>query len=165
VTHLPNDHPQLPALGRRGEGWALIQSVLLLGVIAAGLFGPDWPGPARLPRLVAAGVLGAIGAALFATGILSLGQSLTPLPRPRRDAVLKQDGIYAAVRHPIYGGVMLIAFAWAFLMSPLALIPSLAVAIFFPLKASLEERWLTERYPEYPAYVLRVRRRFVPFVW
>jgi protein-S-isoprenylcysteine O-methyltransferase Ste14 len=50
-------------------------------------------------------------------------------------------------------------------MSPWALIPSGAVAIFFPLKASVEEYWLTQRYPDYPEYARRVRRRFLPFVW
>jgi protein-S-isoprenylcysteine O-methyltransferase Ste14 len=100
----------------------------------------------------------------MAAGIGSLGQSMTPLPRPHGRAVLKQGGLYARVRHPIYGGVILIAFAWSLLMSPWALIPSGAVAIFFPLKASLEERWLSERYPDYPDYARRVRRRFVPYL-
>jgi protein-S-isoprenylcysteine O-methyltransferase Ste14 len=165
VTHVPDDRFRLPSLGSRGEGWVLIQSLLLGGVIAAGLLGPRWPGHARLPRLVGAGVLAATGAWLMAGGIGSLGQSMTPLPRPHGRAVLKQGGLYARVRHPIYGGVILIAFAWSLLMSPWPLMPSGAVAIFFPLKASLEEHWLTERYSDYPDYARRVRHRFVPYIW
>jgi protein-S-isoprenylcysteine O-methyltransferase Ste14 len=155
----------LPSLGPRGEGWVLIQFALLIVVIAAGLLGARWPKQARLPRLAAAVALGAAGGGLAAGGIRSLGQSMTPLPRPRGRAVLKQRGLYARVRHPIYGGVILIALAWSFLMSPWALISSGALGIFFSLKASLEERWLTDRYPDYPRYARRVRRRFVPYVW
>jgi protein-S-isoprenylcysteine O-methyltransferase Ste14 len=155
----------LPSLGPRGEGWVLIQFALLTVVIAAGLLGPRWPEQARLHRLVAAVALGAAGAGLAAGGIGSLGQSVTPMPRPHGRAVLKQRGLYTKVRHPIYGGVILIAFAWSFVMSPWALIPVGALAILFSLKANLEEHWLTQRYPNYPDYARRVRRRFVPYVW
>src|SRR5918996_118536 len=91
----------------------------------------------------------------------SLGRQLTPMPRPHARSVLKQTGIYARVRHPIYGGVILTAFAWSFVMSPWALIPSATVPILFNLKAKLEEEWLAERFPEYPNYARRVRHRFV----
>lgn len=159
-------HPyRLPTLGARGEGWVLIQSALLSAVIAAGIFGASWPERARYARLAAAATLGAVGTFLVVAGSVSLGRQLTPMPRPHARSVLKQTGIYARVRHPIYGGVILTAFAWSFLMSPWALIPSATVPILFNLKAKLEEEWLAERFPEYPNYARRVRHRFVPNLW
>lgn len=161
----PSGQRSLPTLGTRGEGWVLIQSAVLLATIAAGILGAPWPERARYARLAVAGACGAIGAVLLAAGAASLGRQLTPMPRPQSGAILKQTGIYARVRHPIYGGVMLIAFAWSFLTSPWALIPSATLPILFTLKARLEEEWLTERFPEYPNYARRVPRRFVPGIW
>ena len=142
-----------------------IQITLFGVILAAGLAGARWPHQARVPRLVAAAGLGAAGAVLTASGILALGESLTPLPRPGGRAVLKQEGVYAKVRHPIYGGVLLMAFGWSLLSSPWALIASGALAMLLAMKSRVEERWLGERYPDYPGYARRVRRRFVPYVW
>lgn len=156
---------RLPTLGTRGEGWVLIQSVLLSAVIAVGIFGPSWPEWVRYARLATAITFGAVGISLVVAGGVSLGRQLTPMPRPLTRSVLKQTGIYSRVRHPIYGGVILIAFACSFLMSPWALIPSATVPVLFTLKAKLEEEWLTERFPDYPTYARRVRYRFVPNIW
>ena len=155
----------LPSLGPRGEGWFLIQVALLAVVVAVSVFGESWPDEARVLRLVTAVLLGAAGVALAVPSVFSLGRSITPLPRPRQHADLKQSGPYAKVRHPIYGGLLLIALSWSLLTSPWALVPSGALGIFFALKARLEERWLIERFPEYADYARRVRRRFVPYVW
>jgi protein-S-isoprenylcysteine O-methyltransferase Ste14 len=159
-------HPRrLPTLGTRGEGWVLIQSVLLSAVIAAGIFGTPWPEGARPARLAAAATFGAVGLLLLVAGGVALGRHLTPMPRPQTRSVLKQTGIYGRVRHPIYGGVILIAIAWSFLTSPWTLILSATLPILFTLKARLEEEWLTERFPDYPNYARRVRHRFVPNLW
>lgn len=156
---------RLPTLGTRGEGWVIIQAVLLAASIAAGLFGSPWPEQARLPRLAGVFALGATGAWLLTAGAASLGKALTPMPRPHDRTVLKQTAIYSKVRHPIYGGVILLAFAWSFAMSPWALIPSVTLPILFTLKARLEEHLLDERFPEYRDYARRVRRRFLPYLW
>jgi protein-S-isoprenylcysteine O-methyltransferase Ste14 len=156
---------RLPNLGPRGEGWVVIQLILFAAILAAGLFGARWPHQARIPRLIAATLLGAAGAALTGTGIRALGESMTPMPRPHGRAVLKQHGVYARVRHPIYGGVILMAFGWSLLSSPWAQLATAALAILLGMKARLEERWLSERYSDYPEYARRVRHRFVPHVW
>jgi protein-S-isoprenylcysteine O-methyltransferase Ste14 len=157
--------PRLPSLGARGEGWVLIQVILVAGVIAGGLLGTRWPGQGRLPRLVLAASLGAVAAWLVVTAVASLGRSITPMPRPHGRTVLKENGPYAMVRHPIYGGLILIALAWSLLTSPWALIPSGVLMIFFALKARLEEYWLTELYSGYRRYARRVQHRFIPYVW
>lgn len=155
----------LPRLGPRGEGWFLIQLILLAVVVAVGVFAEAWPDEARVLRLVTAVLIGAAGASLAAASAFSLGRSITPLPRPRQQADLKQSGPYAKARHPIYGGLFLMALAWTLFISPWALVPTGALGIFFIMKARLEERWLTGRFPEYAEYARRVRRRFVPYLW
>jgi protein-S-isoprenylcysteine O-methyltransferase Ste14 len=160
-----SDRPRLPSLGPRGEGWVALQVALFGVILAAGLLGARWPHQARVPRLVTAAGLGAAGAVLTAAGIRALGESMTPMPRPHGRAVLKRHGVYARVRHPIYGGVTLMALAWALVTSPWALLASAALAILLGMKARLEERWLSERYPDYPEYARRVPHRFVPYVW
>lgn len=47
-------------------------------------------------------------------------------------------------------------------LSPLALVPTAALALVFELKARVEESMLAERFPEYAVYRARVRCRFVP---
>lgn len=107
------------------------------------------------------GVLAAGGVVLAVWGMRSLGPSLTPGTEPLPDAPLVTGGAYAYVRHPIYGGVVLMlagyTLAWSNWM--LALILGFAALQFFEAKARAEERWLMERYPEYQRYAVRVRRR------
>jgi protein-S-isoprenylcysteine O-methyltransferase Ste14 len=40
---------------------------------------------------------------MMVRGGRDLGRQLTPYPRPVTDGVLRQDGIYSLVRHPMYG--------------------------------------------------------------
>jgi protein-S-isoprenylcysteine O-methyltransferase Ste14 len=160
-----SDRPPLPSLGPRGEGWVVIQIALFGAILAAGLFGDRWPLQGRVPRLVAAALIGAAGAWLTGGGIHALGESITPMPRPHRHGELKRRGVYSRVRHPIYGGVMLLALAWSLFSSPWALLPTTALAILLAMKARLEEHWLRERYPDYPEYARRVSHRFLPYVW
>src|SRR5262245_1348099 len=156
---------RLPSLGPRGEGWVLIQGVLLVLVAAAGWsLGPDWSGPVRLVGIVVGIVLIASGFVLAARGVADLGGAMTPLPRPRENAELVQTGAYALVRHPVYGGLILAAFGWAILKASFMAVALAAVlAVFFRLKSAREERWLAQRYPDYAAYRARTRR-FIPWI-
>jgi protein-S-isoprenylcysteine O-methyltransferase Ste14 len=168
----PQDQPaatpagsRLPSLGSRGEGWVAIQILLIGLAVAAGLRGPRWPRVTRSLRLLAAVPLALGGVALFAGGSQRLGRQLTPFPRPTAEGTLKQEGAYRLVRHPIYGGVLLVGAAWALLSSPRTLLPLALAAPFLEAKRSREEAWLAERHPDYAAYRERVPRRFIPFVW
>lgn len=155
---------RLPSLGPRGEGWFVIQVVLLALILVAGIFGGGLSGPLSwIPTIVGA-VLLVAGLALALRGVRDLGAALTPLPRPRAGASLVDTGIYARVRHPIYGGLILASFGWAMVMaSPSAVVLATVLLLFFELKAMREEAWLVahdERYAEYR----RGTRRFVPWV-
>jgi protein-S-isoprenylcysteine O-methyltransferase Ste14 len=113
---------------------------------------------------VAGGLLVLLGVALAFFAVKSLGSSLTPLPHPRDDATLVETGAYRFARHPIYGGVVLIAagVAVALLSWPHGL-GALALLAFFTGKAHREEVWLRARFPSYAQYAARTRR-FIPFL-
>lgn len=155
----------LRSLGRRGEGWVVLQVLLIVLVIAAGLLGPTWPRGWRIWPQIAAAPISVVGALLFIGGIFRLGGQLTPFPKPVSGGSLRQDNVYGLVRHPMYGGVLLLVLAWSLVSSPLALVPSLLAIPFVDAKARREEAWLLEQHPDYVEYQGRVRRRFVPFVW
>lgn len=157
---------RLPSLGARGEGWVAIQAVLLVAVAAAGAWsGPAWSGPPRVVGILAGiAALGA-GAILAVRGSLDLRGALTPLPRPRDDAMLVETGVYGLARHPIYGGLILAALGWSWVQASLpALVAAVTLAGFFVLKSSREEAWLLERFAGYAAYRTRTRR-FIPWVY
>lgn len=155
----------IPALGPRGEGWVLIQATLLAGVVVAGLEGARWPKPLRGPVLAIAIISGTAGLGLVASATATLGTSVSPFPKPPATSEFKESGIYALVRHPIYGGILLVSVAWSLGLSPWALIPTGALAVALGFKSRLEERWLIDRHPAYAGYRARVRRRFVPYLW
>jgi hypothetical protein len=105
------------------------------------------------------------GAYLFAAGAGGLGRQLTPFPKPVERASLRRDGAFGLVRHPIYGGVLMLALAWSLLSSPVALVPWAGASLFLDAKRRREEAWLSDVNPEYEAYRREVRHSFMPFVW
>jgi protein-S-isoprenylcysteine O-methyltransferase Ste14 len=159
--------PDLPRLGRRGEGWVALQFALIVLVGLSGLTGVYWPEPI-------AGTLVVVGLALVLVGLafltlagisLLLARSTSVFPRPREDATLADSGVYRHVRHPIYGAVLLLGLGWSLAEAPLGLIPTALLAVVFDLKARVEELWLEERLPAYARYRRRTPRRFIPGVY
>jgi len=150
----------LPSLGPRGEGWVLIQGVLLVVVVLAGWsLGLDFSGPLRLAGTVVAIVLITGGIVLALRGVVDLDGALTPLPRPRDGAELVVTGAYALVRHPIYSGLILAASGWAiFRVSIVAGALAVVLAAFLRVKSAREEAWLEQRFPAYAAYRARTPR-------
>lgn len=144
----------------------MIQAVLLVALAAAGIWlRPEWTGAFTDPRVLAGIAALAGGGILLVREIKDLGGSLTALPHPKEDATLVEFGVYRMVRHPIYGGLILGALGWSLLQASLAaLIVTAAIAVFFRLKASVEEAWLTGRFEGYPAYRARTRR-FIPWIY
>lgn len=153
-----------PALGRRGEGWVVLQSIIFVVVFVCARFGPGWPRADEPWLLIAGLVLDAICVAGFVVSRVTLGRSFTPLPRPRDDSTLRTTGIYARVRHPVYGGLIVGGVGLALDRSLLVLAPTAALAVVFWLKSIREEAWLSDRYPEYAAYRSATQWRFIPWV-
>jgi protein-S-isoprenylcysteine O-methyltransferase Ste14 len=153
--------PRVPELGRRGEGWVALQALLLAAVAGCGFVGVYWPHAAESFLAVLGRVIAVAGVVVLVSGAAALGSSFTPLPRPHPRAAFREGGPYRLVRHPVYGGVLLVALGWAVAEAPLALVPTLLLALLFDLKSRREEAWLLERYPEYTRYRERTHR-FVP---
>ena len=154
----------LPTLGPRGEGWVVIQVVLLGAIALAAVLGPAWDDGLWAATAALGAALLVAGLTLAIRGTLDLRHALTPLPYPRRDATLVESGVYRRVRHPIYGGLIVAAFGWGLVTaSPVALALAITLLVFFELKSRREEVWLVERYPDYPAYRARTRR-LIPWI-
>jgi len=143
----------------------VLQGVGVLLLAAAAPIGPAWPRLWLEPLRIGAAAVGFGGLWLMAGGARRLGRQLTPFPRPVEEGALQQGGVYRLVRHPIYGGVLLLSIAWSMLTSPLALVPAALLALLFAVKSRREEAWLVEAHPGYLDYRRRVRRRLIPFVW
>ena len=157
---------RLPALGPRGEGWVLVQGVLFVLIIAAGVrVGGAWAREARTVTTIVGGLLMVAGAVLAGSGVVELRDAFTPLPRPRDGAQLVDTGAYRLVRHPVYGGIAILTVGWAlFSASPIAIGLALVLLAFFRLKSAREEAWLADVYPGYDAYRARTRR-LIPFIY
>ncbi|MFM8999323.1 MAG: methyltransferase family protein [Actinomycetota bacterium] len=153
---------RIPDLGPRGEGWVVLQFLLFVAIGVVAGFAEPWD-DGLAPTLRALGTLAiSAGFLLLAMAFPKLGISTTAFPKPVEHGQLRTDGIYGLVRHPIYGGVFLLALGWSFLRGPIALVPTVALAVLFVLKSMREEAFLIERYPDYARYRERVRKRFIP---
>jgi protein-S-isoprenylcysteine O-methyltransferase Ste14 len=112
------------------------------------------------------------GLALFALGLgfaiwarLHIGRNWgTPMSQ-KDEPELVTSGPYRLVRHPIYSGILLagvgtaVALNWGWLIAP-----ALA-GIYFVYSATVEERYLTQQFPDaYPAY-RRSSKMLVPFIF
>ena len=152
--------------GARGEWYVLAQFALFALVAFGPRSCPGWPPIPDAFGVRAAGVaLMSAGFLLMLAGILEIGARITPLPHPVAAAKLLTGGPYRIVRHPMYAGAILMAFGWAAYSGGLMTLGYAAIlCVFFDLKTRREERWLCERFPEYPAYRKRVRK-LVPFVY
>jgi protein-S-isoprenylcysteine O-methyltransferase Ste14 len=154
---------RLPSLGSRGQGWVVIQFVLLGACAWAGWTMGSLPTDPATWIAATAGIGAITGGLLLAfRGIRGLGDALTPLPYPLDEAGLVESGIYLRVRHPIYGGLILSAVGWALVRWSLAAAALAGVLwLFLWLKSSREETWLLARFPTYSAYRARTPR-FIP---
>lgn len=147
----------------KGVRFVAVQAALFVAVGA----GPGWfggIGSAGALRAVAVGLM-LLGFALALAAGLRLGRNLTPLPVPVADGRLVTSGVYALARHPIYGGLLLLALGWSAYAGSLGtLAAALSLWALFELKSRFEERALLARYPEYARYRAGTRR-FVPLVY
>jgi protein-S-isoprenylcysteine O-methyltransferase Ste14 len=149
----------------RGGWWVVAQLPVMLGAFAAPLVQGAATFEGANPLQLAGAALTALGAALAFAGLASLGRALTPFPRPRDDASLRQSGVYGWVRHPIYGGLVLASFGWALAwLSVAGAVAALVTLAFFDRKSAYEERLLRARFPEYAAYARRVKK-LVPGIY
>ncbi len=164
ADHLPPPS-RLPDLGPRGEGWVVLQVVLLAVLALAGTAGPAWVDPWLASGRVAGAALVGVGSLVAVAGVAGLRENLTAVPRPVAGGRLIDSGVYGLVRHPIYAGIIAAAAGWGLVTASLpALLLALVLVAFFDAKSRREEAWLLAAYPAYADYRRRVRK-LVPLVY
>lgn len=154
-----------PSFTARGGWWVALQVPVLIGAAVVPVVSGHgaWLPQPMLPWLGVA--LTALGIAVAVAGLVTLGDALTPFPRPRRDAALRTHGIYGYVRHPVYAGLILASLGWSlWWLSVWGGLYVALVFLFFDRKGKREERFLVDRYKDYPSYRARVRK-FIPGVY
>ena len=86
-------------------------------------------------------------------------------PEPKASAALITTGPYRYIRHPMYSALLLAMAAFVVAENIwLKLGLWIALAIILSAKASFEERLISEKFSDYPAY-RTATKRFVPFVF
>jgi protein-S-isoprenylcysteine O-methyltransferase Ste14 len=173
---MSTDHKEAHALnyrpqwwrGTRGE-WYVVGQLGMIGLVFLGPRTlsrlPDWPLPLSRVSVIAGIALIFAGSSLLLASLLRLGPNLTPLPYPKPHASLIDTGPYRFVRHPMYAGGIVLAYGWAlFVCGWRTLVYATLLLVFLDVKTSREERWLIDKFPEYPDYQRRVRK-LIPFIY
>ena len=113
-----------------------------------------------------------VGLVLFTLGLgfaiwarMHLGRNWgTPMTR-KDEPELVTSGPYHLVRHPIYSGILLAGAGTAVALSWPWLTAVVLAGSYFLYSAAVEERFLSEQFPDdYPAYK-RSTKRLVPFIF
>jgi protein-S-isoprenylcysteine O-methyltransferase Ste14 len=113
-----------------------------------------------------------IGLVVFASGLgfaiwarVHIGRNWgTPMTR-KEEPELVTSGPYHLVRHPIYAGILVAVVGTAVALNWLWLIAAVLAGMYFIYSATVEERYLTEQFPDaYPIYK-RSTKMLVPFVF
>ena len=113
-----------------------------------------------------------IGLVLFALGLgfaiwarVHIGRNWgTPMTQ-KDEPELVTSGPYHLVRHPIYSGILVAGVGTAVALSWLWLAAVVLAGVYFVYSATVEERYLTEQFPDdYPAYK-RSTKMLVPFIF
>jgi protein-S-isoprenylcysteine O-methyltransferase Ste14 len=113
-----------------------------------------------------------LGLLLFALGLgfaiwarVHIGRNWgTPMTQ-KVDPELVTSGPYRLVRHPIYSGILVAGVGTAVALSWQWLIAVVLAGVYFVYSATVEERYLTEQFPDtYPVY-RHSTKMLVPFVF
>jgi protein-S-isoprenylcysteine O-methyltransferase Ste14 len=113
-----------------------------------------------------------LGLVLFAIGLgfaiwarVHIGRNWGGPMTQKEDPELVTSGPYHRVRHPIYSGILVATVGTAVALGWPWLIAAALAGIYFGYAATVEERFLTERFPDvYPAY-RRSTKMLLPFIY
>src|SRR5215475_774560 len=114
----------------------------------------------------------ALGLILFALGLAfaiwarrHIGRNWgTPMTQ-KEDPELVTSGPYHLVRHPIYSGILVAGVGTAVALSWSWLTAVVVAGAYFVYSATVEERYMTEQFPDsYPVY-RRSTKMLVPFIF
>ena len=113
-----------------------------------------------------------VGLVLFALGLgfaiwarIHIGRNWGSPMSQKNEPELVTSGPYHLVRHPIYSGILVAGVGTAVALSWLWLTAVVIAGIYFLYSATVEERYLTEQFPDdYPLYK-RSTKMLVPFIF
>ena len=137
----------------------------MAGIAVAWLLPSEWPDSVQRPFNVLGIVLALVGVGLGVWAHRSLGGSFTTYTTPPPGGERVEAGPYRLVRHPLYGGGILLFAGISLAFSITALVLTAALAVLWRAKSAVEERELVARFPDYTAYRASTPRRFFPFVY
>lgn len=87
---------------------------------------------------------------------MNFNQRITPNPYPLDNAILRTEGLYKFVRHPLYLSVLIIIIGWCmYSYSIISILCPIAALIFLIFKIKFEEKQLNDKFPEYKEYQKR----------
>jgi protein-S-isoprenylcysteine O-methyltransferase Ste14 len=87
------------------------------------------------------------------------------MPSVQENHELVTSGPYHFVRHPIYTGMLVALFGSALVGGTLWLLYFVAVCAMFVWRVGVEEKFMTETFPQkYPEYKKRTKA-LIPFMW
>jgi protein-S-isoprenylcysteine O-methyltransferase Ste14 len=109
-------------------------------------------------------VLFGLGLGLAIWARLHIGRNWGTPMTEKDEPELVTSGPYRLVRHPIYSGILIAAAGTAVALSWPWLIAVALAGVYFLYSATVEERYLTQRFPDdYPVYK-RSTKMLVPFI-
>jgi protein-S-isoprenylcysteine O-methyltransferase Ste14 len=123
--------------------------------------------PLRPVPLLGGTVCLAVGLWLFARSHADLGTNWSITLEVREKHQLVTQGVYRALRHPMYSALLLYSLGQALVVPNWIVGPSYAVAmsLLFAFRLGPEERMMLEEFgKDYEAYMVRTKR-LVPGIW
>jgi protein-S-isoprenylcysteine O-methyltransferase Ste14 len=149
------------AVGKPPIAWpALALAKISMGVSLLLLFWKAARGGVQLSPAATVIVMGLLlgGTAIFMFALAALGANLR-MGLPKEETALVTSGLYRLSRNPLYlalfcflGASLIYAFSWVNLAAA-------AIAVVFHHRIVLaEEKYLANRFSDYRAYCMRVRR-------
>ena len=101
------------------------------------------------------------GIAIILISFFQLNKNLSPFPSPKENSELITTGLFSKIRHPIYSGILLLAFSFALYQnSGFKILISFFLLILFYFKTGYEEKLLSLKFPEYKNHKMNTGRFF-----
>jgi len=160
------------ARAHEGQAWdkRVLGAIFLVSVVTFAVAGLDsgrfgWTGPVPAWVAIAGVILMPAGQILFAVAKRE-NAFFSSTVRLHDGHRVCDTGLYRAVRHPGYLGMLLSLLAFPLLMESFwAFIPASVGALLLVVRTLLEDRFLAAILPGYAAYAARTRWRLIPGVF
>lgn len=158
---------------KQSAGSRLVQLCLWVAVIlllwgqGLGNIARDWALIPRVPASADTGlVLTIAGLAVAIWARFALGRNWSANVTLKQDHELVRSGPYAAVRHPIYSGILLALLGTAIARGDVGALVALAIAaLALHLKSRTEESFMADQFGSQYTEYKRDVKALIPFVW